>query len=236
VAFLPVLLLLILAILTENYRSGTGDSGDSVMFSETEKEYEFDLSLVPEYSDSPYTELNKNTPLFTEDELTTESYESYADLDSLGRCGTAMACVGTDLMPTEERGAIGRIKPTGWHTVKYSDLIDGNYLYNRCHLIAYELSGENANEKNLITGTRYMNMQGMLPFENEVAAYVKKTKNHVIYRVTPVFEGDDLVASGVTMEAYSVEDSGSGISFYVYVYNVQPGIEIDYATGKSSRL
>jgi DNA-entry nuclease len=139
-------------------------------------------------------------------------------------------------MPTEERGAIGQIKPTGWHTVKYSGLIDGNYLYNRCHLIAYELSGENANEKNLITGTRYMNVQGMLPFENEVAAYVKKTKNHVMYRVTPVFEGDNLVASGVTMEAYSVEDSGRGISFYVYVYNVQPGIEIDYATGKSNRL
>jgi DNA-entry nuclease len=227
-----VLLLLILAILSEKYRGGTvPDTGK-----ETQTEYGSDLSLVPEYTDSPYTELNNNTPLFTEDELTTESYESYADLDSLGRCGTAMACVGTDLMPTEERGAIGQIKPTGWQTVKYSDLIDGNYLYNRCHLIAYELSGENANEKNLITGTRYMNVQGMLPFENEVAAYVKKTKNHVMYRVTPVFEGDDLVASGVTMEAYSVEDSGSGVSFYVYVYNVQPGIEIDYATGKSSRL
>jgi DNA-entry nuclease len=139
-------------------------------------------------------------------------------------------------MPTEERGEIGQIKPTGWHTVKYSGLVDGNYLYNRCHLIAYELSGENANEKNLITGTRYMNVQGMLPFENEVAAYVKKTKNHVMYRVTPIFSGDNLVASGVTMEAYSVEDSGSGVSFYVYVYNVQPGIDIDYATGKSSRL
>jgi DNA-entry nuclease len=138
-------------------------------------------------------------------------------------------------MPTEERGAIGHVKPTGWHTVKYNDLIDGNYLYNRCHLIAYELSGENANEKNLITGTRYMNIQGMLPFENEVAAYVKKTQNHVLYRVTPVFEGKNLVASGVTMEAYSVEDSGEGICFYVYVYNVQPGIEIDYATGESRR-
>jgi DNA-entry nuclease len=227
-----VLLLLILAILSEKYRSGTVYDTQK----EVRSEYEFDLSLVPEYTDSPYTELNKNTPLFSEDELTTESYETYADLDSLGRCGTAMACVGTDLMPTEERGEIGQIKPTGWHTVKYSGLVDGNYLYNRCHLIAYELSGENANEKNLITGTRYMNVQGMLPFENEVAAYVKKTKNHVLYRVTPIFSGDDLVASGVTMEAYSVEDSGSGVSFYVYVYNVQPGIEIDYATGKSSRL
>jgi DNA-entry nuclease len=227
-----VLLLLILAILSEKYKSGTVYDTQK----EARSEYEFDLSLVPEYTDSPYTELNKNTPLFSEDELTTESYETYADLDSLGRCGTAMACVGTDLMPTEERGEIGQIKPTGWHTVKYSGLVDGNYLYNRCHLIAYELSGENANEKNLITGTRYMNVQGMLPFENEVAAYVKKTKNHVLYRVTPIFSGDDLVASGVTMEAYSVEDSGSGVSFYVYVYNVQPGIEIDYATGKSSRL
>jgi DNA-entry nuclease len=207
-----------------------GSAQDSSAESET-----VELTDIPSYSGSPYIELHGNKPLFTEEEYTTESFETYADLDKLGRCGTAYACVGTELMPTEERGAIGHVKPTGWHTVKYNDLIDGNYLYNRCHLIAYELSGENANEKNLITGTRYMNIQGMLPFENEVAAYVKKTQNHVLYRVTPVFEGKNLVASGVTMEAYSVEDSGEGICFYVYVYNVQPGIEIDYATGESRR-
>jgi DNA-entry nuclease len=188
-----------------------------------------------QYTGDAYTVLCDNQPLFTEEEYTTESFETYSELDALGRCGVAYANVGPDLMPTEERGAIGHVKPTGWHTVKYNDLIDGNYLYNRCHLIAYELSGENANTKNLITGTRYMNVQGMLPFENKVAAYVKKTGNHVLYRVTPIFEDANLVASGVTMEAYSVEDSGEGICFYVYVYNVQPGIGIDYATGESWR-
>jgi DNA-entry nuclease len=193
------------------------------------------LADIPAYTGSPYIELHQNTPLFTEEDAAADSFETYADLDALGRCGTAYACIGTDLMPTGERGAIGQVKPSGWHTVKYNDVIDGNYLYNRCHLIAYELSGENANEKNLITGTRYMNVQGMLPFENQVASYVKKTQNHVLYRVTPIFEGDNLVASGVTMEAYSVEDSGEGICFYVYVYNVQPGIVIDYATGESRR-
>ena len=192
----------------------------------------FDLSQVPEYSDEAYVEINGNVPYFNADELTTTSYESYSDLDSLGRCGTAEACVGTDLMPTEERGSIGSVRPTGWHTVKY-DGIDGNYLYNRCHLIGYQLSGENANEENLITGTRYLNVDGMLPFENEVADYVEDTENHVMYRVTPVFEGDNLVASGVLMEAYSVEDDGAGVSFCVYCYNVQPGIEIDYETGES---
>jgi DNA-entry nuclease len=193
------------------------------------------METIPSYSGTPYAELNGNVPLFTEEEFTTECFETYAKLDALGRCGTAYANIGAELMPTEARGEIGQVKPSGWHTVKYSDLIDGNYLYNRCHLIAYELSGENANERNLITGTRYMNVQGMLPFENEVASYVKRTENHVLYRVTPVFEGENLVASGVTMEAYSVEDSGKGICFYVYVYNVQPGIGIDYATGESWR-
>lgn len=175
---------------------------------------------------------NQNIPSFTEDEITTQSFESYSELDGLGRCSVAFACIGKDLMPTEERGEIGQIKPSGWHTVKY-ECVDGKYLYNRCHLIAYQLAGENANEKNLITGTRYMNVEGMLPFENEVADYVKETGNHVMYRVTPVFEGENLLASGVEMEAYSVEDSGEGVSYHVFVYNKQPGITIDYATGES---
>ena len=191
------------------------------------------LSSVPAYSGQPYAVINDNTPYFSDADLTTVSFEDYSDLDSLGRCGVAYASVGQDLMPTEDRGAIGQVKPTGWHTVKY-DKVDGNYLYNRCHLIGYQLTAENANEKNLITGTRYLNVQGMLPFENMVADYVKETGNHVLYRVTPFFEGDNLLASGVLMEAESVEDRGAGVLYCVYVYNVQPGIEIDYKTGDSS--
>lgn len=190
------------------------------------------LSSIPDYSGNPYIEINGNEPYFSEDEYTTSSFEYYADLDELGRCGTAYACVGKDIMPTEERGSIGQIKPTGWHTIKY-DLIDGKYLYNRCHLIGYQLTGENANEKNLITGTRYLNVNGMLPFENMVADYVKETNNHTLYRVTPVFNNDELVARGVLMEAKSVEDNGDGITFCVYCYNVQPDVRIDYATGDS---
>lgn len=189
--------------------------------------------IVPEYSGSPYVEINGNVPFFTKEDLTTKSFERYASLDLLGRCGTAFANVGKDIMPTEERGQIGMIKPSGWHTVKYPELIEDLYLYNRCHLIAFQLSGENANERNLITGTRYMNVQGMLPFENEVADYVKRTNNHVLYRVTPRFTEMNLLADGVLMEAYSVEDGGEGVSFCVFVYNVQPGIEIDYADGSS---
>ena len=188
---------------------------------------------IPVYSGSAYCEVNGNVPGFDDDELVTEAFEDYSDLDPLGRCGTAYANICKDIMPTEERGEIGTVKPSGWHTVKYNDLIDGNYLYNRCHLIGYQLAGENANEKNLITGTRYMNVEGMLPFENEVADYVERTGNHVLYRVTPIFDGDDLVASGVQMEAESVEDRGAGVSFNVYVYNVQPGVIIDYETGDS---
>ena len=190
------------------------------------------LEDVPAYSGEPYVVLEDNQPDFTQDQLVTESYESYSPLDSLGRCGTAIACVGVDLMPTEDRGSIGQVKPSGWQTVKY-DIVDGKYLYNRCHLIGYQLSGENANKENLITGTRYLNVEGMLPFENMVADYVQETEQHVLYRVTPVFEGDNLVASGVVMEAMSVEDQGEEICFHVYVYNVQPGITIDYATGDS---
>ena len=158
------------------------------------------------------------------------SFEAYSSLDPLGRCGTAFACLGKDLMPTEDRGSIGQVKPSGWQTAKY-DIVDGKYLYNRCHLIGFQLSGENANERNLITGTRYLNVEGMLPFENMVADYVKETGNHVLYRITPIFEGDNLVASGVQMEGMSVEDRGESIQFNVYCYNVQPGVSIDYATG-----
>ena len=190
----------------------------------------FSLQEVPTYSGTPYTEVNGNQPYFTEADLTTQSFETYSELDSLGRCGVAYANVGQDLMPTEPRGEIGSVKPTGWHLVKY-DNVDGKYLYNRCHLIAYMLTAENANPQNLITGTRYLNTQGMLPFETKVSDYVKSTGNHVLYRVTPIFDGDNLLANGVLMEAYSVEDAGAGICFCVFAYNVQPGIGIDYANG-----
>lgn len=193
----------------------------------------FSMDEIPEFDEStPYVVINENVPNFEEKYFTTTSFESYSDLDSLGRCGVAFANVSTATMPIEERGAIGNVKPTGWHTVKY-EIVDGKYLYNRCHLIGYQLTAENANKENLITGTRYLNVQGMLPFENEVAEYIKETDNHVLYRVTPIFEGDNLVASGVQMEAESVEDRGEGVEFNVYVYNNQPGIEIDYKTGES---
>lgn len=184
------------------------------------------------YDGKPYVVINDNDPDFTDADMTTTSFESYGELDGLGRCTTAFANIGKDLMPTEKRGSIGEVKPTGWQMAKY-DNVDGKYLYNRCHLIGYQLTGENANEKNLITGTRYLNVDGMLPFENMVADYIKETGNHVLYRVTPVFSGDNLVASGVHMEAESVEDNGDGILFNVYCFNAQPGIAIDYATGDS---
>ena len=192
----------------------------------------YDMSSIPAYSGENYVVLNDNKPEFTEEDYTSNTFENYSELDSLGRCGVAYANISKETMPTEERGSIGMIKPSGWHTVKY-DIVNGKYLYNRCHLIGYQLSGENANEKNLITCTRQMNTEGMLDFENEVAEYVENTGNHVLYRVTPVFEGDNLLASGVQMEAYSVEDNGEGVSFNVYVYNVQDGIDIDYKTGDS---
>lgn len=192
------------------------------------------LSDIPEYSDSPYIVLNDNIPNFTENELAViDSFEEYTALDSLGRCGTAYACIGIDLMPTEERGDISDVYPSGWMQAQY-DGVDGGYLYNRCHLIGHQLSGEDANERNLITGTRYMNTEGMLPFENMVADYVKETNNHVLYRVTPVFEGNNLVASGVQIEAYSLEDNGEGVCFNIYAFNVQPGITINYLTGASN--
>lgn len=192
------------------------------------------LSNLPAYSGEAYVELNNNVPNFGKSDLTSKAFEKYSELDDLGRCGVAYANVCEETMPTEKRGNIGMIKPSGWQTVKY-DNVDGKYLYNRCHLIGYQLTAENANEKNLITGTRYLNVEGMLPFENLVADYVKETDNHVLYRVTPIFKGDNLLASGVQMEAYSVEDKGRGVSFNVYCYNVQPDIVIDYSDG-SSRL
>lgn len=200
--------------------------------SDTWKNSEDTISLaqIPKYSGRPYVELDGNVPEFSDEKKNGPAYEFYSELDSLERCGYAEAKITTELMPTQERGAIGMVKPTGWHTVKY-DNVDGRYLYNRCHLIGYQLTGENANRKNLITGTRYLNVTGMLPFENEVADYVRNTGNPCMYRVTPVFEGDDLVAKGVEMEAESVKDSE--ISFHVFVYNVQPGIGIDYSTGNS---
>lgn len=188
-----------------------------------------------EYRQEVYVEVNNNVPQFQTDEITKKSFEIYSELDELGRCGVAFACIGKDIMPTEERGPIGQIKPSGWQLAKY-DIVDGKYLYNRCHLIGYQLTGENANEKNLITGTRSMNVDGMLPFENMVDNYIEETNNHVMYRVTPVYEGENLVAKGVQMEAYSVEDDGKGISFNVFVFNAQPGIKINYADGTSELI
>ena len=195
---------------------------------------EFSLSNIAGYNGRPYVIINDNKPYFSESDKTTTAYESYGELDDLGRCSVCIACIDKSLMPTESRGEIGSIKPTGWHTIKY-DCIEDNYLYNRCHLIGWQLTGENANEKNLITGTRYMNVSGMLLFENVVADYVKETDNHVLYRVTPVFEGNNLVASGVLIEALSIEDNGEGIEFCVYCYNVQPGVSIDYSNGESTQ-
>ncbi len=224
-----------IALLLLVFVLGTGCSSDTAGESGTAPETSAAQTLqdVPAYSGEPYIVVNDNEPGFRRQDLTTESFESYSNLDSLGRCGVAVANVGTDLMPTERRGSISQVKPSGWHSVRY-DIVEGDSLYNRCHLIGYQLTGENANEENLITGTRAMNVDGMLPFEDMVADYVKETDNHVLYRVTPVFQGDNLVASGVQMEAQSVEDQGEGISFNVYVYNNQPGISIDYATGDSS--
>ena len=190
------------------------------------------ISNVPEYSGKPYIEINNNIPEFDKGDLSKQSFEEYGELDYLGRCTQAYANIGVDIMPTEKRGEISHIKPTGWQSAKY-DVVDGKYLYNRCHLIGFQLTGENANKQNLITGTRYMNVDGMLPFENDVAEYVENTQNHVLYRVTPIYNGTNLVAEGVQMEALSIEDEGKGICFNVYVYNVQPGISINYATGDS---
>ena len=228
------LAMVICLALTMQFASGCGttESAQSTQENATTIAETFDFAAVPAYDGKAYVAVNDNVPFFTEEELSSASYETYGELDPLGRCTVCVASVGQDLMPAEERGNIGAVKPTGWHTVKY-DFVDGKYLYNRCHLIGYQLTGENANEKNLITGTRYLNIEGMLPFENMVADYVKETDQHVMYRVTPVFEGDNLLAAGVLMEGKSVEDNGEGVLFCVFAYNVQPGVSIDYATGES---
>jgi len=218
---LPGVILLIILVLVSWYLNR-----------EPEPVYSASVQDVPAFSGEPYVVINDNQPEFSQEDLVTSSYEYYSPLDSLGRCGYTMACIGYDLMPTEDRESISSVKPTGWVQNQY-DFVDGKSLYNRCHLIGFQLTGENANECNLITGTRYCNVDGMLPFENMVADYVKETRNHVLYRVTPVFDGDNLVARGVQMEAWSVEDNGAGICFHVYVYNNQPGVQIDYATGEN---
>ena len=233
--FKTLLLYLSLGCLAFNGCSSTTDG--SVNISELEQKIAqapvySSVESIPEYDGNTFVVVDDNQPDFTEEEITDKAFEEYSELDELGRCGPAEASVGQEIMPTEERGPIGQVKPSGWHTVKY-DFVDGKYLYNRCHLLGYQLTGENANEKNLITGTRYLNVEEMLPFENLIADYVKETDNHVMYRVTPIFEGDNLVATGVEMEAYSVEDNGEGVSFHVFCYNVQPDVKIDYATGES---
>ncbi len=212
--------------------SAEAQAKEALSVEEIVASYETELTEVPAFTGNAYTIVNDNNPYFTKSNLPTESFEYYSELDGLGRCGIACANIGQDIMPTKERESIGQVKPSGWQTVKY-DNVDGKYLYNRCHLIGYQLSAENANEKNLITGTRYLNVMGMLPFENMVADYVKETGNHVLYRVNPYFQGDNLLAGGVFMEGWSVEDDGEGICFHVFVYNVQPGIAIDYANGDS---
>ncbi len=232
-----VLILLLIAFAAHHLLSDDSIGTDIPKESDTQttapvSQGSFSYDDIPEYSSEPFCAVNGGIPYFTEDEITDVSYESYSSLDYLGRCGTAVSCVGRDLMPTEDRESIGHVKPTGWQSIQY-DHVDGKSLYNRCHLIGFQLTGENANEKNLITGTRYMNVDGMLPFENMIADYVKETNNHVMYRVTPVFVGNELVARGVLMEGYSVEDEGEGVCFNVFAYNVQPLITINYSDGTS---
>ncbi|MBO5102113.1 MAG: DNA/RNA non-specific endonuclease [Clostridia bacterium] len=233
-------IILALSTLVGCFGGGDGGSGDGGSGDGGENSGPISLEIIPEYSGKAYVEINGNIPFFDEDEYVTESFERYTALDPLGRCGTAYACIGIDIMPTEDRESISSVKPSGWtydgvsNNNKY-DIVDGSYLFNRCHLIGYQLTGENANKQNLITGTRYLNIEGMLTFEDMVADYVKETENHVLYRVTPIFEGYNLVASGVLLEGFSVEDEGEGICFCVYSYNVQPGIDINYYNGRNRR-
>lgn len=233
---LSICVLLLLIVSGYHYEEIEQFINDNIIEIKEEKKdtpvISYDISKIPSYSGEPYVIIDDNIPNFTEEDYRKDSFEIYSELDSLGRCGVAFANIGKELMPTEERGSIGMIKPSGWQTVKY-DIVDGKYLYNRCHLIGYQLTGENANPKNLITCTRYMNTVGMLEFENKVATYIKETGNHVLYRVTPIFDSDNLLALGVEMEAYSIEDRGEGIKFHIFVYNVQNGIEINYQNGES---
>ncbi len=222
---LLIALIVIFALLLAGYFAKDYIFGNDVPY--------ISIDDIPEYSSKPYVVINGGEPFFTKEEIVTESYENYSPLDELGRCGVAMACLGKDIMPTEERGDIGHVKPSGWNQAQY-DSVPGKYLYDRCHLIGFQLAGENDNKQNLITGTGYMNVDGMLPFENMIADYLKETGNHVMYRVTPIYkEKYDKVACGVLMEAYSVEDEGEGIKFNIFCYNVQPGVEIDYYDGSS---
>lgn len=225
-ALLPILILFIIEYFNINLNDIVGSTDASPATTVSSRED------IPQYSNKSYVIINDNEPYFSEEDINTNTFEKYGELDNLGRCTLAYANIDKSMMPTEKRGSIGSIKPTGWHTIKY-DIVDGKYLYNRCHLIGYQLTGENANEKNLITCTRSMNTIGMLEFENKVAKYIKETNNHVLYRVTPIFEGDDLLATGVEMEALSIEDNGEGIKFNVFVYNIEDGIIIDYKTGDS---
>lgn len=225
-ALLPILILFIIEYFNINLNDIVGSTDASPATTVSSRED------IPQYSNKSYVIINDNEPYFSEEDINTNTFEKYGELDNLGRCTLAYANIDKSMMPTKKRGSIGSIKPTGWHTIKY-DIVDGKYLYNRCHLIGYQLTGENANEKNLITCTRSMNTIGMLEFENKVAKYIKETNNHVLYRITPIFEGDDLLATGVEMEALSIEDNGEGIKFNVFVYNIEDGIIIDYKTGDS---
>ena len=226
---------LIIILVAGYYENKYEDSNQNIQATEG-IQTSFNLEDVPEFDGkTPYVIINNNEPEFTDEDFDTNTFEKYSELDSLGRCGVAYANVSKETMPTEARGDISKVKPTGWHAVKY-DCVEGKYLYNRCHLIGYQLTAENANKQNLITGTRYLNVEGMLPFENQVAEYVKQKNGHVLYRVTPIFEENNLVANGAQMEAESVEDRGEEVKFNVYVYNVQPNIKIDYLTGSSELI
>ena len=234
ISIITLILIIFIGYYENKYGIDAG-SNQNVQVSEN-TQTSFNLNDVPEFDGkTPYVIINNNEPDFPEEDFNSNSFEKYSELDSLGRCGVAYANVSKDTMPTEARGEISKVKPTGWHTVKY-DCVEGKYLYNRCHLIGYQLTAENANKQNLITGTRYLNVDGMLPFENQVAEYVKQENGHVLYRVTPIFEGNNLVANGVQMEAASVEDKGEKVKFNVYAYNVQPNIKIDYSTGNSELI
>ena len=234
ISIITLILIIFIGYYENKYGIDAG-SNQNVQVSEN-TQTSFNLNDIPEFDGkTPYVIINNNEPNFPEEDFNSNSFEKYSELDSLGRCGAAYANVSKDTMPTEARGEISKVKPTGWHTVKY-DCVEGKYLYNRCHLIGYQLTAENANKQNLITGTRYLNVDGMLPFENQVAEYVKQENGHVLYRVTPIFEGNNLVANGVQMEAASVEDKGEKVKFNVYAYNVQPNIKIDYSTGNSELI
>lgn len=232
VLWLAFVLSITMAACSQDITSGGTSSATTSTNETSTSSNKVQLNDIPEYSSDPYVVINGNEPFFEESDYTTEPFEEYSNLDSLGRCGIAYANICKEIMPTEDRQDIDSVTPSGWVQHEY-DFVDGGYLYNRCHLIGHQLAGEDANEKNLITGTRYLNIQGMLPFENMVADYVEETDNHVLYRVTPIYDGNNLVASGVLMEGWSVEDSGDGICYNVYCYNVQPGVEIDYTTGDS---